>query len=97
MKAGWSAVEVPLRKERTLNLSSPQAPGRETQRENRGRRHCDCKYERQTGLTYFTVLNKWVCIYVTTESSSVAGGGGAEQCDGKLIALRSESQDVAVV
>lgn len=28
MKPGWSVVELPLRKERMLNVSFPQAPGK---------------------------------------------------------------------
>ena len=38
-----------------------------------------------------------VCIIVTAESSSEASVGGAGQCDGELIALRSKSHDVAMV
>lgn len=34
--AGWSAVEVPLRKDRTLARSSPQAPLRQTAETERG-------------------------------------------------------------
>lgn len=56
-------------------------------------------------LLYLTVVpiqlhsfcNALEWLYVTTESSSMAGGDGAEQCDGELIALRSESQHVATL
>lgn len=36
-------------------------------------------------------------VSVTTKSSCVASGGGAQQRDGELVALRSESQDKAMV